>query len=164
MFQGAGVDLCLLVHACMYVYVCALVSSVLVLMLRPMTHATTMAKRQPSHKLETTCCSGEQGEGKWLFLTSILTLIHYRLYMSKRLPSADSVERACDAFARLLSPKGSPALPSLAANSKHCYLEWCISLCLPARVDSPSPTQTQTHTYTHQQESLHTHAHNAHGC
>lgn len=117
-------------------------------MLRAMTHATARAKRQTRHKLETTCWAGEQGEGKWLALTSISALIHYRLYMSKRLQSVVSVERACDAFVRLLSPQGSATLPSLAANSKHCYLEWCISLCLPAGVDSPSPTQTQTHTYT----------------
>lgn len=83
-----------------------------------------------------------------LSLTSISPLIHYRLYMSKRLPSVDSAERARDAFVRLLSPKGSATLPFLAANSKHCYLEWCISLCLPAGVDSPSPTQTDTHTHT----------------
>lgn len=56
-------------------------------------------------------------------LTSILVLIHYRLYMSKRLPSVDPVERACDAFVRLLSPQGSATLSSLTANSKHCYLE-----------------------------------------
>lgn len=96
---------------------------------------------RPPARLE----SGARGSGS---LTSISPLIHYRLYVSKRLPSVDSVERACDAFVRLQSPQGSATLPSLAANSKHCYLESCISLCLPAGVDSPSPTQTHTHAPT----------------
>lgn len=67
---------------------------------------------------KTTCWAGEQGKGKWLHLTSISTLIHYHLYMSKRLPSVDSVEIACDAFVRLLSPKAQqtfpPSLPALS--------------------------------------------------
>lgn len=103
----------------------ALASSVLLFVLRAMLRKR--AKRQTRRKLETTCWAGEQGEGKWLSLslslTSISPLIHYRLYMSKRLPSVDSAERARDAFVRLLSPKGSATLPFLAANSKHCYLE-----------------------------------------
>lgn len=48
-------------------------------------------------------------------------------------------------------PQGSANLPSLAASSKHCYLEWCISLCLLAGVDSSSPTQTHTHQQWHSQ-------------
>lgn len=94
--------------------ICALASSVLLFMLRPMTHATGKAKRQTRPKPETTGWAGEQGESKWLSLTSVSALIHYRLYMSKRLPSVDSVESVPDAFVRLLSPKaGQPFPPSL---------------------------------------------------
>lgn len=120
-----------------------------------MTHAKARAKRQTGRKPETTCRAGEQGERQWLSLTPISALIHYRLYMSKRLLSVDSVERAHDAFVRLLSPQGSATLPSLAANSKHCCLEWCISLRLAAGVDSPSPAQAHTH---QQDRRAHTHA------
>lgn len=81
------------------------------------------AKDRQRHKLETTCWAGEQGQGRRPPPPSISPLIHYRLYMSKRLPSVDSAERACDAFVRLLSPEDSATLPFLAANSKHCYLE-----------------------------------------
>lgn len=64
-----------------------------------------------------------RAEGKWIALTPISPLIRYRLCMGKRLLSADSAETVCDAFVRLLSSKGSAALPFLAANAKHCYLE-----------------------------------------
>lgn len=156
--QGAGVDVCLLVRACAYVYVCMHTGFIcLAPHVKGNDSCYSEGQETTRYKLETTCWAGEQGAGKCLFLTSILALIHYRLYMSKRLPSVNSVERACDAFVRPLSPKGSAALPSFAANAKHCYLEWCISLCLPAAVDSPSPTQTEkSRTPT---GKSHTHAH-----
>lgn len=72
---------------CVCLYVCTLASSVMLFVFRAMTHAMERAKRQTRHKLETTCWAGEEGKGKWLFLTSTSSLIHYRLYMSKRLPS-----------------------------------------------------------------------------
>lgn len=108
---------------CVCPYVCSLPSSVLLFMLRAMTHAM---KKEPRDKQGTSqrppagLESWGRGRGS---LTSILQLIHYCLYMSKRLPSADSVERVCDAFVHPLSPKGSATLPFLTAKSKPCYLE-----------------------------------------
>lgn len=107
---------------CVCLYARALASSVLLFVLRAMLRKGPRDKQGTSWRPPAGLESGARGSGS-LSLTSISPLIHYRLYMSKRLPSVDSAERACDAFVRLLSPKGSATLPFLAANSKHCYLE-----------------------------------------
>lgn len=117
-------NVCLLVRACMHTmrpgFIC--------LALHVKGNDSCYSKGQKTNKAQAGdhlpgWRAGEQGEGKWLSLTSISALIHYHLYTSKRLPSVDSVESVCDAFVRLLSPQGWATLPSLAANSKHCYLE-----------------------------------------
>lgn len=125
--------------------VCALASSVLLFMLRAMTHVTARAKRQTWHKLQDHLLGWRAGQREvapsdiHLDSDSLSSLYEQKVAVCRF--GGNSVWCICPPTI----PKGSANLPSLAASSKHCYLEWCISLCLLAGVDSSSPTQTHIH-------------------